>query len=129
MPRLFALLAFSLLSALAAPSHGLDAEELGSCTPGPEVLCLLDGRFSVEVDWQDFDVNTGTGQVLPFAADGFGFFYFTDPERPELLVEMVDGIAINDHFWVFIGALTNWQYTVTVTDTVTSEQAVYFNPR
>lgn len=69
------------------------------------------------------------GQNLPLVIDDTtGFVWFTDAEKLELYLKVLDGTAINGHFWVFYGALSNWQYTVTVTDTVTSMQAVYTNP-
>lgn len=41
---------------------------------------------------------------------------------------MVDGRALNRHFWVFYGALTSEQYTLTVVDTDTGRRKVYRNP-
>src|SRR5262249_59342682 len=35
---------------------------------------------------------------------------------------------VNDHFWVFYGALSNVEYTLTVTDTVTGVVKTYQNP-
>ncbi|MCP3959677.1 MAG: hypothetical protein GY719_17650 [bacterium] len=124
--------AIALLLVLATPTHAFDLTEpvlgVGTCTPGPTVLCFQDNRFSVEIDWRDFDANTGAGQVLPVALPDTGFFYFTDPEQPEIYVQVLDGTAINTFYWVFAGALTNWQYTLTVTDTVTRQVNEYPNP-
>ena len=36
--------------------------------------------------------------------------------------------GLNDHFWVFYGALSNVEYTLTVTDTVTGIVKTYQNP-
>ncbi|MEM7351361.1 MAG: hypothetical protein AAF657_11180 [Acidobacteriota bacterium] len=100
----------------------------GSCVPSTTVLCLGAGRFYVEIDWMDFDTNTGLGQVLPLGLEDSGAFWFSDPELPEIYVSVLDGTAINGFFWVFFGSLTNWEFTVTVIDTETNEQAIYFNP-
>jgi hypothetical protein len=41
---------------------------------------------------------------------------------------VLDGRAINGGFWVFYGALSNVEYTLTVTDTETGRVKTYFNP-
>ena len=41
---------------------------------------------------------------------------------------MLDGRAVNGHHWVFYGALSNVEYTITVTDHETGEMRPYFNP-
>ncbi len=130
-PLLSSVLLFAAFLATPSLAIGTDVEpavEGGSCVPSTTVLCFLDNRFSVEVDWEDFDMNTGAGQTLPVVAGDSGFFWFTDAEKPELYVKVLDGTAINSRYWVLYGALSNWQYTVTVTDTVTSMQAIYMNP-
>jgi len=40
----------------------------------------------------------------------------------------VDGRALNGRFWVFSGALSNVEYTITVTDTSTGQVRTYANP-
>ncbi len=47
----------------------------------------------------------------------------------ELVIKVVDGRAFNTFFWVFYGALSNVEYTITVTDTVTGKVRTYFNPQ
>ena len=54
-------------------------------------------------------------------------FYFFNPDNWEMLVKVLDGCAINDHFWVFHAATTNVEYTLTVTDTVVGTTEVYGN--
>jgi hypothetical protein len=44
-------------------------------------------------------------------------------------VKVVDGRAVNGKWWVFYGALSNVEYTVTVTDTQTGAVKTYFNPQ
>jgi hypothetical protein len=36
--------------------------------------------------------------------------------------------VVNGYFWVFYGALSNVEYTIRITDTVTGEIKTYFNP-
>ena len=90
----------------------------GDCVPGPNTLCFNEGRFSVEVDWQDPSMNAGQGQVLPPGGDDWGFFYFDDSNTLELLAQVLDGCANNGHYWVFLAGLSDYEQTVTVTDTV-----------
>ena len=40
----------------------------------------------------------------------------------------MDGCSYNGHYWVFGAALTNVEYTLRVTDTVTGRQVRYTNP-
>lgn len=115
---------------LGAPTLERDGEPLlqGSCVPSATVMCLVSNRFSVEIAWEDPSANTGAGQVGSQLFDDTGYFYFADPEQPELFLKILDGTPINTFWWVFFGGLSNWEYTLTVIDTVTAEQAVYFNP-
>ncbi len=101
----------------------------GSCQPGPETLCLLDGRLSVEVWWQNPHGGLAEGPGRAVAdSDNTGMFWFFNIENTELVVKALDGGAFNDHLWLFYGALTDLEYWITVTDTVTGEARVYYNP-
>jgi hypothetical protein len=97
-----------------------------SCAAGPLALCLNNGRFRVELAWKDFAGKTGSGQAVPLTSDT-GYFWFTSPGNIEVIVKVLDGRALNGHFWVFYGALSNQEYTITVTDTVTGFSKSYFN--
>ena len=97
------------------------------CQASATALCLLGGRFKVEVFWEDFQGNSGTGQASVLTADT-GTFWFFDPANVELVVKMLDGRALNDSFWVFYGALSNVQYWLTITDTQTGVARRYLNP-
>jgi predicted esterase len=99
-----------------------------ACVPGPQRLCLADGRFRVEVTWRDFSGQTGAGSVASCSTADSGLFWFFDPANWELQVKVLDGCALNGHHWVFAAATTSVAYTLTVTDTLTGETAVYHNP-
>ncbi|MCP4662201.1 MAG: DUF3604 domain-containing protein, partial [bacterium] len=100
---------------------------VGTCTMASTNLCLNAGRFKVEVTWNDFVGNTGSGQAVSLTSDT-GYFWFFSDTNVELVVKVLDGTALNGHFWVFYGALSNVEYTLTVTDTVTNEVKSYKNP-
>ena len=41
---------------------------------------------------------------------------------------MLDGCAVNEHFWVFAAATTNVETTLRVTDAANGEVREYLNP-
>ncbi len=90
-------------------------------------LCLIEDRFRVEVQWRDFQGHTGSGRAVPLAQES-GYFWFFGPGNAEIAIKVLDGRPINGHWWVFYGALSNVEYTITVTDTQTAAAATYFNP-
>jgi photosystem II stability/assembly factor-like uncharacterized protein len=111
------LVAFDIAAPSVCPSGATSAT----------ALCLQGRRFQVEVAWSDFNGNTGAGQTLP-GNDETGSFWFFDPNNTELVVKVLDGRLLNNHFWVFYASLTNVAYTLTVTDTATGAVRIYKNP-
>jgi hypothetical protein len=97
-----------------------------SCA-GQNQLCLGGGRFLVDVQYK----NPTTGETLPGHAAPLtgdtGAFWFFAPSNAELLIKVLDGRPVNNHFWVFYGALSDVEYTITVTDTVTGKRRTYHN--
>ncbi|MGE5413815.1 MAG: WD40/YVTN/BNR-like repeat-containing protein, partial [Syntrophomonadaceae bacterium] len=104
------------------------AAAAGACTSGPEALCLNGSRFRADVSWRTTDGRSGSGQAVALTGDT-GYFWFFSSANVELIVKVLDGRAINGHFWVFYGALSNVQYTLTVTDTETGASKPYANPQ
>ena len=108
----------------------------GSCTEDPATLCALNnGRFRVNVDWEDFDGNTGQGMVTSGQRFGDGGWFafavlngLVHPNGFDLFVQMLNRCGNNNHYWVFTTAFTNVEYTLTVTDTETNQERVYDNP-
>ncbi len=98
------------------------------CTGDATTLCLNTGRFKVQVNWRVLsDGTSGVGTAVPLTGDT-GYFWFFSGNNVELLVKVVDGRVVNNKFWVFYGALSNVEYTITVTDTATGSVKTYFNP-
>lgn len=95
-----------------------------------DTLCIgEDNRFKVEVDWRDFEGNSGFAVPVATGLDS-GTFFFLNPENTELLLKVLDACDYrgSDHFWVFYAATTNVEFEVTVTDTQTNQSRVYDNP-
>lgn len=100
-----------------------------TCVPEPTVLCLLGGRFQVELAWTVASGATGFGQVVPgIAPENSGLLWFFAPANWELLVKVLDGCAVNGHYWVFAAATTDVGTKLTVVDTETGAARSYANP-
>ena len=107
-----------------------EAANSGDCAPGDQRLCLLGGRFAVEVEFVDPNDGTGkVGHVLPALSTGnTGFFWFFSPGNVELAAKVLDGRALNGKFWFLYGGLSDVEFVITVTDTETGEVRSYRNP-
>jgi hypothetical protein len=90
---------------------------------------LNGGRFQVRVAWRAANISaSGSGQAVPLTTDTGAMWFFSSGNL-ELVIKVVDGRAFNNFFWVFYGALSNVEYTITVTDTETGRTKTYFNPQ
>ncbi len=117
-----------LRASSAAPTVRETATVPSACVPSPTRLCLQRERFSIEVEWRDYSSNTGPGRIVPFSSGDSGLLWFFSESNWEVLVKVLDGCGINDHFWVFAAATTNVEVTLRVTDTVTGVVRSYLNP-
>lgn len=112
----------------AATADGVFLLDLGTCG-SPGALCLTAARFRVEIAWRVASQGrSGVGTAIPIA-DDTGAFWFFQPTNLELMIKVLDASAINGRFWVFFGALSDVEYTVTVTDTATGAVRTYENPQ
>lgn len=105
----------------------IDADGADGCVPSERRLCLRGGRFAVEGAWRDFEGRLGTARTLSLG-DASGAFWFFDPANVEAVVKLLDGRPLNDHFWLFYGALSNVEYDLQVTDTEARVTRHYSNP-
>ncbi|HVT61019.1 MAG TPA: NBR1-Ig-like domain-containing protein [Thermoanaerobaculia bacterium] len=108
------------------PSSSSSSSSSGSCVADAQDLCLLGNRFQVNVQWRTPVGVSGAGTAVP-ASDQTGTFWFFDPSNIELVVKVLDGRTLTGKFWFFYGALSDVQYTITVTDTVTGTSKRYRN--
>lgn len=84
--------------------------------------------FFIRVDWRVPSQGTsGRAQGVVLTSDT-AYFWFFSANNVELVVKVVDGRPFNGYWWVFYGALSDVEYTITITDQATGQQKVYFNP-
>ncbi len=98
---------------------------------GETVLCLQDDRFRVSVDFQvlgEPEPGVGIAVVDPGGTDDeTGYFWFFTDQNIELAIKVIDGRTINDNWWLFYGGLSDVEYTITVVDTMTGLEKIYWN--
>ncbi len=107
----------------------------GECHPDATTLCLPNHsrRFAASVHFETVQAGgrEGEARAIPLDVLGIdrgGIFYFIDGDNPEFLVKVLDGCAVNDHYWLFYAATTNVGFELTVTDTLAGPARTYSNP-
>jgi hypothetical protein len=108
------------------PADGSAAAGGAACVPASHTLCLQSSRFAVQVAWRLPGGVPTAGFAVPLS-QGSGAFWYFGPDSMELVVKVVDGETVNGHFWIFMAALSDVAYTVTVTDTATGNSKQYVN--
>ena len=97
------------------------------CEPN---LCIGNGRFLVEVvyfvdgvcDRSRPECRWASATRLPTGVGGnAGLYFFFEPDNPEVLLKVLDGCWLNDHWWVFGSAATDVHYSVYILDLATME--------
>lgn len=116
----------------SVPSNEAGVVQIGFCIPDIDILCLGHHRFRIQVSWRNQHAapgqpNTGAGGAVQAGTES-GFFWFFTPDNLELVVKVLDGTTVNGHFWVFWGALSDVEYTITVEDVTTGQVRQYHNP-
>ena len=96
------------------------------CTADAHTLCLNEGRFAVTADWQTGGPPEAAQAEL--LTSDTGYFWFFNAANVEMVVKVIDGCTVNQHFWVFAGGLTNVAVTLRVEDTETGAVQGYQNP-
>ncbi|MBU6280630.1 S8 family serine peptidase [bacterium] len=113
--------------------HALDALAAGSCVASDTRLCLLGGRFSATLSWNDGSGARPALVASPKAsgegsASGLFHFYPSDPSNWEVLVKMIDGCGTNGRFWMLVSASTGFGWELVVTDERTGESRTWRHP-
>ena len=93
------------------------------CRSDGQTMCLVgNNRFKVQLDY-----GSGQGRVATSTKKS-GLFTVTDPSRADVVVEMHDHCARNDHFWVGVGSTTPVPFDVVIEDTLSGETRAFSNP-
>ena len=103
----------------------LVGESVSGCAGTSTSLCLANNRFVVSVDWSTAGGGEGPGSTVAGGTNNSGLFYFFEPDNWEMLIKVLDGCAINGHYWVYSAAATDLGLDVTVTDTATGAVWTY----
>jgi hypothetical protein len=98
------------------------------CQPSATALCLHQSQFEIKVTWKTRQGQTGVGQAMPLTGDT-GWFWFFQAANLELMIKVLDGRTVNGSYWVFYGALSDVEYTITVRNTATNAVKTYVNPQ
>lgn len=88
--------------------------QMDVCIASPDTLCFQNGRFSARLTWNTKD-DAGDGVATQETLDS-GMFWFFRPTNLEMLIKVLNGCVVNDHFWVFLAPVTNVGFNLTVTD-------------
>lgn len=71
-------------------------------------------RFSARVDWANPATGeTGQGRPTRLSSDS-GQFTFFGPGNVEVALKLLDGRAVNGHWWLFVSSQTRLPYTLRV---------------
>lgn len=98
-----------------------------TCPQNATTLCIGGGRFSVKATFDAGSGNSGNAQAVGLTSDT-GYLWFFEASNVEAVVKVIDGCALNGHYWIFAGGLTNVNVVMTVTDLQTGAQRTYTNP-
>lgn len=116
-----------------------------ACVPSSGVACMLDGRFAVTMTWINrfqTPALSGSGRLIQYvenrpatdsrygATSEVTYFsmYSWVPTSVEAIVRIINGVGINDRFWIYMTGFSNAEYTVNVVDTKTCRTWTRTNP-
>jgi hypothetical protein len=114
---------------------GITHSNASLCAPSPTVVCLLDNRFRVTVDYVN-PFSTPPNQPGTFLAARLlegsqnpdtALFGFGSAHAVEVVVRVQDTRPFASRFDIYYGGMTDVGYTVTVTDTQTGATRQYTN--
>jgi hypothetical protein len=90
---------------------------------------LSGARFETKVTWSSPGFGTDLPAPVIRITGDTGAVYFFSPGNVELILKVVDGTAVNGKRWVFVAALTDVAYTLTIRDLLTGALQTYSRPQ
>jgi hypothetical protein len=120
----------ALVAWIDGSDHTVRGQVFGECAGGTGgfALCLQQGRFLVELEFETAEGEEGDARPVPTRSVESGLFWFFTPDNWEFLVKVLAACPINDFYWVFAAPTTDIGFTLRVTDTTTQQQRTYVNP-
>ena len=101
------------VSGIAAPV--IDGAGATDCSPGP--VTTLSGGLVVNMCVEHLSGGASVvGQVKDYGLDSrrSALLYFFDRSNPEVLVKVLDGCALNGHYWVFVAPVTTLAFNLAI---------------
>lgn len=98
-----------------------------ACSADGNTLCLNGQRFKVTASFDAGGGNAGAAHAITLT-DATGYFWFFSAANVEVVVKVLNGCVLNQHYWIFAGGLTNVHSVLTVKDTLTGVVKTYNNP-
>jgi hypothetical protein len=96
-------------------TNGLSDETQGITVTAPTTaLPLVGGRFEVTLD-RSGPAPGGPALAVPLT-DQSGYFWFFSPQNIEVTVKILDGRAVDGHYWLFAASMTDVPFTLKVKD-------------
>ncbi|MEM9292227.1 MAG: Kazal-type serine protease inhibitor family protein [Acidobacteriota bacterium] len=97
------------------------------CIASDTTLCIEGQRLRITMTYRNQRTGEeGQAKVTPIG-ESTGLFWFFREDNIEAVVKVLDGSAINGHYWVFIGSLTDLEFEITVDDTNNYDFKTYRN--
>lgn len=122
-----------MVSAIVALSLATAHAAQAACVASNTRLCLINGRFSATLKWND-----GSGPKDAFVAGpktdgassaaGLFYFYSSDSSNWEILAKMIDGCGTNGHFWMLVAASTGFGWELSVKDESSGVTKTFSHP-
>ena len=97
----------------AKPHAALRAGSRSDCEPGAAAL-TLGGGFEVSMCYETYRGERGAAVGRELDSERSGLLYFFDRDNVEVLVKVLDGCAVNGHWWVFVAPLTDLAFNLRV---------------
>ncbi len=97
-----------------------------TCVENPTTLCIGNNRFQVQATFNAGSSGSGNAQAVALTSDT-GYLWFFEAANVEAVIKVIDGCALNSHYWIFAGGLTNVNVVITVTDLQTNTVKTYTN--
>lgn len=104
-----------------------DGRTVRGAACGDTTAYIQDGRFQVQMSYDDGDMLSGIANGVELTDDS-AYFTFFNPTNPEVFIKVLDGCDFNGNFWVFAAGLTNLEVLISINDTLSGAFYVAGNP-